>query len=133
MRTAGWLSILLLHWCLAAIAGAADYSRNIAALIAPEKLATLRSRGANPRIQKAVAQLEAARASGLKVEKVAADAVALAGYRSSAAKLTAEALVRNYDIAAKLGCLRCSWPSRDAAREITHGPERPLQGAGAER
>ena len=105
MRIAGWLSISFLCWCLAATAGAADFSRNISSLIAPEKLATLGPRGANPRIQKAVAQLEAARASGLKVEKVAAEAVALAGYRNAAAKLTADALVRNHDIAAKLGCL----------------------------
>ena len=39
------------------------------------------------------------------MEKVAADAVALAGYRSAAAKLRTDAVVRNHDIAAKLGCL----------------------------
>ncbi len=105
MRTAGWLSIAILCWCLAATAGAADYSPNIAALIAPDRLATLGPRGANPRIQKAVAQLEAARARGFKLEKVAAEAVAMAGYRGLAAKLTSEALVRNHEIAAKLECL----------------------------
>ena len=53
-----------------------------------------------------MAQLEAARKDGLKVEKVAAKAVAAAGYKNaSAAKLTAAALVRNHDIANKLGCL----------------------------
>ncbi len=102
---ARWLLAVLLFCCLGAAAGPANYARNIAALITPEKLATLGPRGANPRIQKAVAQLEAARLGGLKVEKVAADAVALAGYRKDAAKLTGDALVRNHEIAAKLGCL----------------------------
>ncbi len=39
------------------------------------------------------------------MEKVAAGAVALAGCRNAAAKLTTDALVRNHDIASKLGCL----------------------------
>ena len=101
-----WLYAALLVCCMAATGShAADFSKSIAALIAPEKLATLGPRGANSRVQKAVAQLEAARAAGLKVEKVAADAVAVAGYRNAAAKLTTDELVRNHDIAAKLGCL----------------------------
>jgi hypothetical protein len=41
----------------------------------------------------------------LKLEMVAAEAVAIAGYRNAAAKLTREALVRNHEIADKLGCL----------------------------
>ncbi len=53
-----------------------------------------------------MAQLEAAHQDGQKIEKVAAKAVALAGYTNKAAvKLTAAALVRNHDIASKLGCL----------------------------
>jgi len=97
-------TLLFLCW-FAAVAGTADHARNIADLIAPAKLATLGSWGANPRIQKAVTQLEAARTSGLKVEKVAAEAVAIAGYRNAAAKLTTDSLVRIHAIAAKLGCL----------------------------
>ena len=102
-----WLSILLLLcWCVTAVAGNTDYADRIADLISPAKLATLGPRGGNPRIQKAVAQLEAARNDGQKIEKVAAKAVAIAGYtNASAAKLTASALVRNHDIASKLGCL----------------------------
>lgn len=102
-----WLSILLvLSWSLSAVAGNTDYADRIADLISPAKLATLGARGANPRVQKAVAQLEAARQDGQKIEKVAAKAVAVAGYTNkAAAKLTAAALVRNHDIATKLGCL----------------------------
>jgi hypothetical protein len=102
-----WLSILLLlSWCVAAVAGNTDYTDRIADLIKPEKLATLGPRRANPRIQKTVAQLEAAKKDGQKIEKVAAKAVAIAGYtNTSAAKLTVAALLRNYDIANKLGCL----------------------------
>lgn len=86
--------------------GDTDYAERVADLIAPSKLATLGPRGANPRIQKIVAQLEAARKEGQKIEQVASKAVSTAGYTNAlAAKLTAAAMVRNYDIAKKLGCL----------------------------
>jgi len=83
-----------------------DYAQHIASLIAPAKLATLGSREANPRVQKAVYWLDTARKEGEKPEKVLDRAVALAGYtESKAAKLTKDALLRNLDIAGKLGCL----------------------------
>lgn len=123
-----WVCTLICLVCLSTTSGAEqDFARNTAALIAPEKLATLGPRGANPRIQKAVAQLEAARASGLKVEKIAVEAVALAGYRSAAAKLTADALVRNHDIAMKLGCLNAAGLAdmrRGKSPTILRGPYR---------
>lgn len=102
-----FLVLVLAVVCSASVfAGQADYADRIADLIKPEKLATLGPRGANPRIQKCVAQLEAARQDGQKVEKVATKAVTIAGYTNrAAAKLTAAALVRNHDIATKLGCL----------------------------
>jgi len=84
---------------------AEDYAGNIASLIGPSKLATLRERGANPRIQKCVYWLEEAGKAGLKPKRVAHEAVAEAGYKSSAATLTEQSLLRNLDIAAKLGCL----------------------------
>lgn len=96
--------LALVVGCLTAF-GATDYAGHIADLITPAKLATLGPRGANPRVQKAVAQLEAARRDGQNIEKVAAKAVNIAGYSTKAAKLTTAALVRNYDIASKLGCL----------------------------
>jgi hypothetical protein len=89
-----------------ALAAQADYAQHIASLIDPAKLATLGKRGANTRVQKAVYWLEAARKQGEKPAKVLDRAVALAGYKhSDAATLTKDALLRNLDIAEKLGCL----------------------------
>ena len=102
------LSTLLCWLLLAAqaVAAQADYAQHIASLIDPAKLATLGKRGANPRVQKAVYWLAAAQKEGEKPAKVLDRAVALAGYKNSdAAKLTKDALLRNLDIAEKLGCL----------------------------
>jgi hypothetical protein len=74
-------------------------------LIDPAKLAILGERGANSRIQKAVYWLATAQQKGVKPEKVLGQAVVLAGYKRTAAKLTKDALLRNLDIAEKLGCL----------------------------
>jgi len=62
---------------------------HIAALIDPAKLATLAPRGANPRVQKSVAQ----------------SAVARVGMQGEAEQLTVEAMRRNLTIAQRLGCL----------------------------
>jgi hypothetical protein len=97
-----------LCWSLLAFQAAAaqaDHASQIASLIDPAKLATLRERGANPRVQKAVYWLATARKEGEKPSKVLDRAVALAGYQDTAAKLTRDALLRNLDIAEKLGCL----------------------------
>jgi hypothetical protein len=71
----------------------------IAALIDPAKLATLAQRGANPRVQKYVAQLEEARVAGWDPVKVAVSAVARVGMQGDAARLTVEAMLRNLTIA----------------------------------
>jgi len=84
---------------------AEDYAANIASLIDPSKLSTLRERGANPRIQKCVYWLAEAGRAGQKPAKVAHAAVAQAGYKNSASTLTEQSLLRNLDIATKLGCL----------------------------
>jgi hypothetical protein len=82
------------------------YATSIASLIAPTNLATLGARGANPRIQKSVYWLATSRQAGCKPPVVAQRAVVLAGYTNSqAAQLTWAALLRNLDIATKLGCL----------------------------
>ena len=101
------LTILLaLIWSLPLIAAQTDYASHIASLIDPAKLATLGKRGANTRVQKAVYWLATARKEGEKPAKVLDRAVTLAGYKDSdATKLTKEALLRNLDIAEKLGCL----------------------------
>lgn len=76
----------------------------VAPLIDPAKLATLGDRGANPRIQKAVAILWAAKQTGTDPAKVAADAVTRIGWAGTEkGKLTADALVRNLAIAEELG------------------------------
>ena len=88
-----------------AVAAQTDYAQHIADLIDPSKLATLGERGANPRVQKAAYWLATARKEAAKPAKVLDRAVALAGYKKAAAKLTKNALLRNLDIAEKLGCL----------------------------
>ncbi len=95
-------------WALTLAACAADverYAKRVAALIDPAKLATLGERGANPRVQKYVAQLAAARLAGCEASNVVVRAVALAGMKGDAAKLTQEAMLRNLTIAERLGCL----------------------------
>lgn len=82
------------------------YTSKLTPLIAPAKLATLRERGANPRIQKAVAILEDARVDGFAVTLVASNAVAVAGYTNALlAEMTRDGLARNHNIATKLGVL----------------------------
>jgi hypothetical protein len=91
---------------LQAVAAQIDHAHRIASLIAPAKLATLGERGANPRVQKAVYWLATARKDGEYPGKVLDRATTLAGYTNAAtAKLTKDALLRNLDIADKLGCL----------------------------
>ena len=80
------------------------YYTNVASLIDPVKLATLGKRGANPRVQKAVAQLELARRDGHAIPVVVSNAVWLANYTNAGwATLTSDALLRNHDIARRLG------------------------------
>jgi hypothetical protein len=96
---------LALICCLPLHAAQTDYAQHIASLIDPAKLATLGKRGANTRVQKAVCWLAVARNVGEKPAEVVERAVGLAGYKNAAAKLTKDALLRNLDIAEKLGCL----------------------------
>jgi len=97
--------LLALLLPLAAAASSVEtYSANLSSLIDPEKLATLGKRGANPRIQKAVAILEDARRDGCDVSTVASNAVALAGYTNFiVVTLMRDSLTRNHGIAGKLG------------------------------
>jgi hypothetical protein len=84
-------------------AAAENYAERIAPLIDPAKLATLRERGANPRVQKYVAHLAEAKKSGVGANNVVIQAVALVGMKGVAAKLTADAMLRNLTIAERLG------------------------------
>lgn len=128
MKLGKWI-VGSLTWLLVAVEVAAasrDHAHEIAGLIAPAKLATLGERGANPRIQKAVALLAIARAEGHKPAFVVTRAVASAGYTNkSAASLTSTALLRNLEIADKLGCLDKAGLDemrRGKAPTITQGP-----------
>jgi deoxyribonuclease V len=118
---------LALYWLLVLPAAATqtDFASHIASLIDPGKLATLGSRGANQRVQKSVYWLAMARQSGQKPGDVLNNAVALVRYRSDAAKLTRDALLRNLDIAEKLGCLNTAGLAemrRGKAATVMKGP-----------
>jgi hypothetical protein len=85
---------------------AADTAAIISDLINPSKLATLRPRGANPRVQKSVYWLATAQRERANLTNLLDTAIATAGYTNAlAARLTRDALLRNLDIAEKLGCL----------------------------
>jgi hypothetical protein len=93
--------------CLAAPATpAADFSAKLTPLIDPAKLATLAKRGANPRLQKAVAILAEAEANGHSPGTVIDAALqSLASTNKAADSLTRAALLTNLAKAAELGCL----------------------------
>jgi len=122
------LRLLLVSCLLAAFAQAAPPQtppQRIAGLIDPAKLATLAVRGANPRVQKYVAQLEEARLAGFDPTQVTAQAVALTGMTGDAAQLTLAAMLRNLTIAERLGCLTPAGlhdMRRGQAPTITLGP-----------
>lgn len=121
------ISIVLLGlaFCVPLLAAEAQYARNIASLIEPAKLTTLGERGANPRVQKAVYWMAMARQAGRKPDHVVFRAVALAGYKGPAASMTGDALLRNLDIAEKLGCLNPAGLSemrRGNCATVTKGP-----------
>lgn len=101
-------AVLLIVAMLTAATAAerADIPKSIASLIAPDKLTTLGKRETNPRVQKYVYWLETARTQGADPKEVAREAVKAAGYANEdARKLTVDAMLRNLDIATKLGCL----------------------------
>lgn len=102
-----WLAglVLLATACALSAADLSSYAERIAPLIDPAKLATLRERGANPRVQKYVAHLAEAKKAGVEVSNVVVQAVALVGMKGEAAKLTTVAMLRNLAIAEQLGCL----------------------------
>lgn len=104
---------------------AETYAQRIAALIDPAKLATLGERGANPRVQKYVAQLAQAQQAGQSPSSTVDRAVAMACMKDEAAKLTAAAMLRNLTIAERLGCLDAAGLSdmrRGQSPTIRRGP-----------
>jgi hypothetical protein len=100
------ISLAILGWLVAVVPAAADPAVVISQLIQPTKLATLGKRGANPRIQKCVYWLATARETDQNPTNLLERALLYAGYTNvPAARLTRDALLRNLDIAEKLGCL----------------------------
>jgi hypothetical protein len=86
-------------------ATAAACAQNLAPLIDPAKLATLGKRGANTRVEKAVYWLITASSNSAAPAEVIDIALKAVGMKGEAAALTKQALLRNLDIAGKLGCL----------------------------
>jgi hypothetical protein len=104
-------------WCSALADTVQDYASRIAPLIDPAKLATLGSRGANPRVQKYVYWLEMGRRDKVPPGKVIDLALQTVGFTNEeAAALTKAAMVRNLKIAERLGCL-----DSEGMDEMRHG------------
>jgi hypothetical protein len=76
----------------------------IAALIDPAKLATLKERGANPRIHKITAILIKAKTAGKNPEEITHEAIQKIGWENTLkGSLTRAAILRNLDILEELG------------------------------
>jgi hypothetical protein len=103
-----------------ALTGAAgdvnSYAKQVSSLVDPTKLATLGGRGANSHVEKYVALLAEAKADGVAPKKVATAALGVVGMKGKAAKLTAQAMLRNLVIAERLGCL-----DSEGLREMRRG------------
>jgi len=83
---------------------AKDTGERLVSLCEPAKLATLSNRGAIPRVQKIVYWLEMSRREGKSPEELLEKAMIRIGWDDERGRLTAAALLRNLDIATKLGC-----------------------------
>ena len=101
-------------------------AEDIASLIDPAKLKTLGKREANPRVQKSVYWLAVARSKGEQPGKVLDGALQSLRIKKGA-EMTKAALLRNLDIADKLGCLDTEGMSemrKGNAATIRRGPYR---------
>lgn len=110
------LLLLALGFHVAGSATVETHVTSLAGLIDPAKLGTLAKRGANPRIQKAIAILARAESDNVDPGVVCAEALQRVGMDPTAGELTKVALLRNLDIARKLGCL-----DSEGLNEMRHG------------
>ncbi len=98
----------------------------VASLTNPEKLATLTTkRAANPRVLKCVYWLHEAKTHGRAPEAIIAKAQAKTDHQAAHAQLVKASLLRNLDIAEKLGCLTAEnldQMKRGRSPTITRGP-----------
>ena len=100
-------SLRLSLWLLlasVALCSAGQINDILVPLCDPAKLATLRDRGANPRVQKIVYWLETARRQGESPEALMQETMHRIGWDDERGRLTSAAMLRNLDIATKLGC-----------------------------
>ena len=95
---------LCLLLATAAICSASQFSDILVSLADPAKLATLGERRANPRVQKIVYWLETARREGQSPEQLLRETMQRIGWNDERGQFTTAALLRNLDIATKLGC-----------------------------
>lgn len=121
------LLVLLFFLCLQACGDqAGNHAQLIQSLIEPAKLATLKERGANPRVQKVTAILWKAKQAGVDPDKVASQAVGLIGWGGTPkGDLTAAAMVRNLTIIERLGATTpadIEDMSRGKTAEVRKGP-----------
>jgi hypothetical protein len=104
MRPLLLLALMFMVPCCGRPVALHDASTLIKPLIDPAKLATLRDRGANSRIQKVTAILWQAKVAGQDPSKVADKAVELIGWGGTEkGRITALAMVRNVTILERLG------------------------------
>jgi len=127
MRVLPNLFVLLFFLCLQACGDqAGTHAQLIQSLIEPAKLATLKERGANPRVQKVTAILWKAKQAGVDPDKVASQAVGLIGWGGTPkGDLTAAAMVRNLTIIERLGATTpadIEDMSRGKTAEVRKGP-----------
>ncbi|MES3030926.1 MAG: hypothetical protein V4697_00775 [Patescibacteria group bacterium] len=104
VKIPGCLLALLLSVVCAVGATVQDYADKIAPLIDPAKLAELRERGANQRVQKITYYLYSAKKDRLDATAVARAAVKDVRMKKAAGDLTVLAMMRNVRIAEQLGC-----------------------------
>lgn len=88
----------------AAFCSAGQISDILVTLADPTRLATLGERQANPRVQKIVYWLETARREGQSPEQLIDEVMTRLGWQDERGRLTSAAMLRNLDIATKLGC-----------------------------
>ena len=126
-RALRWLLAACVSLGLLSFSVAADNATAaIASLTDRAKLATLKSeRGANDRVLKCVAWLAEAKGAGKLPSALIGEAQKLNGDDGLRATMVRDALLRNLDIAEKLGCLtpdNIALMKRGRSPQITRGP-----------
>lgn len=122
----GTFAAWLLSVVLTVAGNVEDYAAKVAPLIDPVKLATLARRGANPRVQKVTAVLADAKAEGVSIDRVCDMALSrVAMTNKLAIELTKAAMLRNVEIAERLGCINAAGLAemrRGRAATVGRGP-----------